>query len=161
MRLKRYSDFEKIEEGIFKNILLSTLLSLGVITSSDAGNIDKDDKDKIEKVEEDRPVAEFIKFMKKKDITLNRKYSLKDIMMDFKRDTTYNFEDVLPKLNQRYSPISASVFTFSSKEAGLTRIPMATLDVNITDDLKISFWDSGWFPGSNMIGGGISYKFGK
>lgn len=162
MKIKKYSEFEKIEEGIFKNLLISSLISLGIMTNSNASNISSNLNQKIERVENDRAVVDFIKFMKNNNISLNRKYPLKTIISKFEEESSSEFKDVFTKLNPKKSPISMSLFTFSARESGLINIPVLNLDINISDKFKVSFWDSGWFPGSKgLIGTGINYKFNK
>jgi hypothetical protein len=157
-RIKRFEDFSKIEEGFFQNLLLSSLISLGVINSSDASTIK--DSDKIEKLEsESKDISDIIKFINENNIELDRKYNFHDIKNKFESRYNYNFEKTIKKLNPKISPISVSVFTFSDRNLGLTNIPLINVGVNVNSNLRISFWDSGWFRGNNMIGGGVSIKF--
>jgi hypothetical protein len=164
MNIKKYADFEKIEEGLLHNIVLGFLVSFGVLTASNAKNLN--DKDKMEKIDDiDNNIIIFLNFMKSNQIKLNHKYDLNTIMVKYNKINDINkidFENVLSKLNSKNSPISASVFTFyaPAESTKLIKIPIANLDLKINNKFKISFWDSGWFSGSNMIGGGVIYKFG-
>lgn len=156
-RIKRFEDFSKIEEGFFQNLLLSSLISLGVINSSDASTIK--DSDKIERLEsESKDIIDIIKFIKENNIELDRKYNFQDIKAKFESKHNYNFEKTIKKLNPKISPISVSVFTFSDTNIGLNNIPIIDVGLNISN-LRISFWDSGWFRGNNMIGGRVSINF--
>lgn len=155
--IKSYNQFEQTNEGIIHNVVLSSLLSLGVL-SGYSSVPDSVKTEIVQKSQDDDHIVDTLSFLSENNIKLDKKYNLSEIR-DLYNDQYQDFELVLPKLTPKFSPISASVFTFNMKGMGLINIPIADVKLDISDNLVISFWDSGWTRQGNMVGVSFTKKF--
>ena len=159
---KAFKSFNDINEGFVNKVLITTLLGIGALRGYPQSDtlVNKQIEQKIEMIDTDVNINDTINFIDSNEIVLGQKYEMSLLDEQFYTQFNRNLKGALTSLTKSASPISVQVFTFDNESAGLVKVPIINIDLYLMENLKISFFDSGWGDNYyNVFGFGITKKF--